>query len=99
MVYVCDHCHFEFERMSEIEQCRCGRTAIRENMPYDALMGEYTCQNVKKLKAVYEGTRKSSPVLRALSPITNVRIAQTAHTKRTALAQKATAKCRFQSTL
>lgn len=30
MVYVCDRCHFEFERMSEIEQCPdCGRMAIR----------------------------------------------------------------------
>lgn len=33
--------------------------ALRENMPYDALTDEYTCQNGKKLKAVYEGTRKS----------------------------------------
>lgn len=30
MVYVCEHCHFEFERMSEMEQCPdCGKMAIR----------------------------------------------------------------------
>lgn len=30
MVYVCNQCHFEFERMSEAEQCPdCGKMAIR----------------------------------------------------------------------
>lgn len=33
--------------------------ALRENMSYDAVKDEYTCQNGKKLKAVYTGTRKS----------------------------------------
>ena len=33
--------------------------ALRENMEYDAELDEYTCQNGKKLKAVYEGIRKS----------------------------------------
>ena len=32
---------------------------LRENMPYDAVNDEYTCQNGKKLRAVYTGTRKS----------------------------------------
>lgn len=33
--------------------------ALRENMAYDAEKDEYTCQNGKKLKAVYTGKRKS----------------------------------------
>ena len=33
--------------------------ALRENMKYDAILDEYTCQNGKKLTAVYEGKRKS----------------------------------------
>ena len=33
--------------------------ALRENMKYDEENDEYTCQNGKKLKAVYIGTRKS----------------------------------------
>ena len=33
--------------------------ALRENMEYDEELDEYTCQNGKKLKAVYEGKRKS----------------------------------------
>jgi transposase len=33
--------------------------ALRENMAYDAVLDEYTCQAGKKLKAVYTGTRKS----------------------------------------
>ena len=33
--------------------------ALRENMKYDEFLDEYTCQNGKKLKAVYEGKRKS----------------------------------------
>lgn len=33
--------------------------ALRENMQYDADKDEYTCQNGKKLKAVYTRTRKS----------------------------------------
>jgi transposase len=33
--------------------------SLRENMPYDAQADEYTCQNGKKLKAVYTGTRKA----------------------------------------
>jgi transposase len=32
---------------------------LRENMPYDAEADEYTCQNGKKLKATYTGTRKA----------------------------------------
>lgn len=32
---------------------------LRENMPYDAEKDEYTCQNGKKIKAVYTGIRKS----------------------------------------
>ena len=32
---------------------------LRENMPYDAEKDEYTCQNGKKLRAVYVGKRKS----------------------------------------
>ena len=32
---------------------------LRENMPYDAEKDEYTCQNGKKLRAVYTGIRKS----------------------------------------
>jgi len=33
--------------------------ALRENMSYDVIKDEYTCQNGKKLKAVYTGTRKN----------------------------------------
>ncbi len=33
--------------------------ALRENMAYDAERDEYTCQNGKKLRAVYVGKRKS----------------------------------------
>ncbi|HKL87159.1 MAG TPA: IS1182 family transposase [Treponemataceae bacterium] len=33
--------------------------ALRENMKYDAELDEYTCQNGKKLQAVYVGQRKS----------------------------------------
>lgn len=33
--------------------------ALRENMKYDELLDEYTCQNGKKLKAIYESKRKS----------------------------------------
>ncbi|MEG1400756.1 MAG: transposase, partial [Acinetobacter sp.] len=33
--------------------------ALRENMAYDASADEYTCQNGKKLKAMYTGTKKS----------------------------------------
>ena len=33
--------------------------ALRENMVYDPDRDEYTCQNGKKLKAVYTGERKS----------------------------------------
>ena len=33
--------------------------ALRENMEYDEKHDEYTCQNGRKLKAVYVGTRKS----------------------------------------
>lgn len=33
--------------------------ALRENMPYDAVLDEYTCQNGKKLRAAYVGKRKS----------------------------------------
>lgn len=33
--------------------------ALRENMSYDADNDEYTCQNGKKLRVVYTGTRKS----------------------------------------
>ena len=33
--------------------------ALRENMEYDEKEDEYTCQNGRKLKAVYVGTRKS----------------------------------------
>ncbi len=33
--------------------------ALRENMPYDAELDEYTCQAGKKLRAVYTGKRKS----------------------------------------
>jgi transposase len=33
--------------------------ALRENMPYDAEKDEYTCQNDKKLRAVYVGKRVS----------------------------------------
>ena len=33
--------------------------ALRENMSYDENKDEYTCQNGKKLRAVYTGTRKS----------------------------------------
>jgi len=33
--------------------------SLRENMPYDKDNDEYTCQNGKKLKAVYVGKRKS----------------------------------------
>ena len=32
---------------------------LRENMPYDAEKDEYTCQNGKKLKAMYTCVRKS----------------------------------------
>ena len=32
---------------------------LRENMPYDPEKDEYTCQNGKKLRAVYTGKRKS----------------------------------------
>jgi transposase len=33
--------------------------ALRENMPYDAELDEYTCQAGKKLRSVYVGKRKS----------------------------------------
>jgi hypothetical protein len=33
--------------------------ALRENMPYDAVLDEYTCQAGKKLMAVYVGKKKS----------------------------------------
>ena len=33
--------------------------ALRENMKYDEILDEYTCQNNKKLRVVYEGKRKS----------------------------------------
>jgi transposase len=33
--------------------------ALRENMPYDAALDEYTCQAGKKLRAVHVGKRKS----------------------------------------
>ena len=33
--------------------------ALRENMPYDPELDEYTCQAGKKLRAVYAGKRKS----------------------------------------
>lgn len=33
--------------------------ALRENMEYDITLDEYTCQNGKKIRAVYEGKRKS----------------------------------------
>lgn len=33
--------------------------ALRENMPYDAGLDEYTCPANKKLRAVYEGKRQS----------------------------------------
>lgn len=33
--------------------------ALRENMRYDELLDEYTCENGKKIKPVYEGKRKS----------------------------------------
>ena len=33
--------------------------ALRENMPYDVDLDEYTCQNGKKLRVVYVGKRKS----------------------------------------
>jgi transposase len=32
---------------------------LRENMPYDMQADEYTCQNGKKLRVVYTGTRKA----------------------------------------
>lgn len=33
--------------------------ALRENMKYDEILDEYTCQNSKKLTAIYESKRKS----------------------------------------
>jgi transposase len=33
--------------------------ALRENMPYDEMLDEYTCQAGKKLRAVYVGKKKS----------------------------------------
>jgi transposase len=33
--------------------------ALRENMPYDAQLDEYTCPNGQKLRQVYEGKRES----------------------------------------
>ena len=33
--------------------------ALRENMKYDEILDEYTCQNGKKLRAIYESKRKS----------------------------------------
>lgn len=33
--------------------------ALRENMPYDPLLDEYTCQNGKKLRAVHKNKRQS----------------------------------------
>ena len=33
--------------------------ALRENMFYDKILDEYTCQGSKKLRVVYEGKRKS----------------------------------------
>lgn len=32
---------------------------LRENMPYDSEADEYTCQNGKKLRSMYTGTRKN----------------------------------------
>lgn len=37
MIYICENCHFEFERMSEVEQCPdCGKMAIRPAVPQEA---------------------------------------------------------------
>lgn len=34
MVYICEHCSFEFERMSKVDQCPdCGKVAIRTATP------------------------------------------------------------------
>jgi hypothetical protein len=33
--------------------------ALRENMPYDSELDEYTCQAGKKLRVAYVGKRKS----------------------------------------
>ncbi len=33
--------------------------ALRENMPYDTVLDEYTCQAGKKLRAIYVGKKKS----------------------------------------
>lgn len=33
--------------------------ALRENMPYDEVLDEYTCQAGKKLRAVYVGKKRS----------------------------------------
>ena len=31
MVYICENCHFSFERVGEVENCPdCGKMAIRE---------------------------------------------------------------------
>ena len=37
-----------------------GNMALRENMPYDADLDEYTCQAGQKLRAKYESDRKSA---------------------------------------
>lgn len=33
--------------------------SLRENMKYDEKLDEYTCQNGRKLKAIYTGKRKN----------------------------------------
>lgn len=58
MVYVCERCHFEFERMSEVEQCPdCGKMAIRKATPWE------TEAFHKRLKENVWGTsRAESPI-------------------------------------
>ncbi len=91
-------CRFRSERLSlcaeELFYQLVKKLQIIEEIKYDAGLDEYICQNGKKLKAIYEGIRKSSPALRVQSHTTNVRAARVALAKRSVQEPKATEKCR-----
>lgn len=69
--------------------------ALRENMHYDFDNDEYTCQNGRKLRAVYQGKRKSKSGLKAKSHTMNVRAAKAARIRKTVPEAKGIEKCRY----
>ncbi len=50
MIYVCDNCHFKFDRAAQPEQCPdCGKYTVREadeaeRQEYEALLKEFQKQ-------------------------------------------------------